>query len=255
MTVALDRITIYPIKSLNGVDVESVTVLPNGALENDRRFALVDADGRCVNGKRTPAIHRVRAEYDLAHLSVRFNDTAEFSLRDEQHEIGQWLSTALGIACGLAENPAGGFPDDTDSPGPTLVSTATLECVAGWFADLTLDETRRRFRANLELAGVEPFWEDRLVGPAGTAIPFRVGSVSWLGTNPCQRCVVPSRDAASGEITPAFQKSFAVGRESNLPPWAPRDRFNYFYRLAVNTQLAPGQSSARLRVGESVALA
>ncbi|MFM7034641.1 MAG: MOSC N-terminal beta barrel domain-containing protein [Planctomycetia bacterium] len=38
----LDRITIYPVKSLDGVDVEECRVLPSGALENDRRWRLVD---------------------------------------------------------------------------------------------------------------------------------------------------------------------------------------------------------------------
>ncbi len=262
MTAALGRITIYPIKSLTGIDLPSVAVLPNGALENDRRFALVDSDGRFVNGKRTPAVHSVHATYDLADMKVRFNNNVdddaenavEFSLRHQQREIGQWLSGALGIACGLTENTAGGFPDDTDSPGPTLLSTATLDAVASWFPGLTLDETRRRFRANLELSGVEPFWEDRLVGPTGTAVPFRIGSVHWLGTNPCQRCVVPTRDATTGEVTPAFQKTFAQSRQSRLPAWAPRDRFNHFYRLATNTQLSPGQLPGLLHVGDVVEL-
>jgi uncharacterized protein YcbX len=254
MIAALDRITIFPIKSLGGVAVDSVAVLPNGALEHDRRFAMVDADGRYVNGKRTAAVHRIRAEYDLAQMSVRFDNEAEFSLRHQLREIGDWLSSALGIACGLAENPAGGFPDDTDAPGPTLLSTATLTEIARWFPGLSLDETRRRFRANLEVAGVEPFWEDRLVGAAGTKVPFQVGKLRWLGVNPCQRCVVPSRDSASSEATPGFQKTFAAARENRLPTWAPRDRFNHFYRLAVNTQLAAGQSPARLSVGDAVAL-
>lgn len=255
MTAVLGRITIYPIKSLDGIDVESVAVLPNGALEHDRRFALVDADGRYVNGKRKAVVHRIRAAYDLARMTVRFNNESELSLCDQQREISNWLSSALGIACGLAEHTAGGFPDDTNAPGPTLVSSATLEEVARWFPGLMLDETRGRFRANLEVAGVEPFWEDRLVGPAETKVRFQIGAVRWLGVNPCQRCVVPTRDSTSGEIVPGFQKAFAVERENRLPAWAPRDRFNHFYRLAVNTQLASGQSSTRLHVGESVTLA
>jgi len=255
MTAVLDRITIFPIKSLDGVEVENAGVLLSGTLENDRRFALVDANGRYVNGKRTAAVHGIRAEYDLDRMMVRFNQRTEFCLRDQQREIGQWLSNALGIACTFAENTAGGFPDDTDAPGPTLLSTATLEEVTGWFPGLTLDETRRRFRANLEVAGVEPFWEDRLVGPAETEVPFQLGSVRWLGVNPCQRCVVPSRDSASGAVTPGFQKAFAAARESRLTEWAPRDRFNHFYRLAVNTRLAAGPLPARLAVGDVVALA
>lgn len=254
MSATLRYITIYPIKSLDGVAVDVASILPSGALENDRRFALVDAAGKYVNGKRAPAVHAIRAEYDLVALTVRFNATREFSLVDDQPQISTYLSNALGIDCGLTENQSAGFPDDTDAPGPTLVSTATLDTVAQWFPGLTLDEARRRFRANLEIDGVEPFWEDRLVGPAGTMVPFQIGGIRWLGINPCQRCVVPTRDSHTAEPSAGFQKSFASHREAALPAWAPRDRFNHFYRLAVNTQLAPGQSATSLSVGEKLSL-
>jgi uncharacterized protein YcbX len=257
MPARLHRITIYPIKSLDGVSVDEIEALPAGGLANDRRFALQDADGRFMNGKRTAAIHQIRARYDLANMRVKLRDAArdkavEFSLADSLTEIGHWLSEAIGIHCVLAENVAAGFPDDTDVPGPTLISTATLREVTRWFPGLTLDETRRRFRANLEIDGVEPFWEDRLVGPAGSEVPYQIGNAPWLGINPCQRCVVPTRASDSGEATPLFQKTFAANREATLPPWAPTDRFNHFYRLAVNTRLARHASPAKLRIGDAV---
>lgn len=253
----LSRITIYPIKSLDGIDVQVANVLPNGALANDRRFALVDAAVQYVNGKRTAAIHRIRATYDLSQMTVALHDTArnvvaEFSLVRDHAELSLWLTEAVGITCVFVENVSGGFPDDNEAPGPTVVSTATLAEVCRWFPGLTLDETRRRFRANMEIDGVEPFWEDRLFGPSGTALPFGIGESHWLGTNPCQRCVVPSRATESGEITPAFQGVFAENRRRQLPSWSPRDRFNHFYRLAVNTRPAPGQTSAVVRVGDLV---
>jgi uncharacterized protein YcbX len=220
MSAVVSRITIYPIKSLDGIDVESAQVLANGALENDRRFALVDADGKYVNGKRTTAIHHIRAKFNLEHMTVRFNDTAhsnnpvEFSLLDEVVQAGEWLSSAIGVTCRLTENAASGFPDDTDSPGPTLVSTATLREVASWFPGLSLDQTRPRFRANLEI----------------------------------------DRGALTAATISGFQKTFAHNREQHLPTWAPRERFNHFYRLAVNTKLASGQSSAVVRVGDIVSI-
>ena len=48
----LDRITIYPVKSLDSVDVAECNALASGAIENDRRWRLVDLDGRVVNAKR-----------------------------------------------------------------------------------------------------------------------------------------------------------------------------------------------------------
>lgn len=252
MTAILDRITIYPIKSLDGVDVESARLLSSGALEHDRQFAIVDAAGKFVNGKRTAAIHAIRAEYDLAALTVRLGGAAEFSLREQQEEIAAWLSAALGLACMLVENTIVGFPDDVDAPGPTLISTSTLAAVTSWFPGFTLEETRRRFRTNLELAADAPFWEDQLVGDAGDEPAFQIGEAQFHGVNPCQRCVVPTRDTITGALTTGFQKTFAALREQHLPAWAPRGRFNHFYRLAVNTRLAPGQSRRQLRLGETV---
>ena len=54
---------------------------PSGALENDRRFALVDADGRYVNGKRTAADPPAFGPNTIStQMTVRFNDDVEFSL-------------------------------------------------------------------------------------------------------------------------------------------------------------------------------
>jgi uncharacterized protein YcbX len=178
----------------------------------------------------------------------------EFSLIEDRVEIGNWLSFALGTDCQLIENSCSGFPDDTGAPGPTVVSTETLKKVADWFGSLTLDEARKRFRANLEVSDVPPFWEDRLVGPHGSEVPFHVGSVRWLGINACQRCVVPTRGSETGVSTPRFQRTFSEGRAAELPAWAAAARFDHFYRLAVNTRLAPGQAGSTVRAGDEVRL-
>ena len=56
------------------------------------------------------------------------------------------------------------------------------------------------------------------------------------GINPCQRCIVPTRDSRTGEPSPDFAQIFRARRAETLPPWANRARFNHFYRLAVNTR-------------------
>ncbi len=79
----LARILIYPIKSFDAVEVVSTDVLPSGALRNDRRWALVDADDRVVNGKRSPLVHQIRSRFDLAHERVELScggDTVSFRL-------------------------------------------------------------------------------------------------------------------------------------------------------------------------------
>src|SRR3990172_5928246 len=60
----LVSMTLYPLKSLDGVDVTEATILPSGALAHDREYSMWDADGRIVNGKREARIHRLRSSYD-----------------------------------------------------------------------------------------------------------------------------------------------------------------------------------------------
>ena len=258
MTPYLARIDLYPIKSLDGVTVNSVAVLKSGALQHDRAFALFDQSGKFVNGKRFASIHRVRSQFshDLSYLSLWVDDPAQtvtFHLTDEKVKLEQWLSDYFEQRVTLQQNDELGFPDDTDSPGPTVISTATLQVVADWYG-LSLDESRRRFRTNLEIDGVPAFWEDRLFSESGTPVPFQIGNMTFLGINPCQRCVVPTRDALTGEATKGFQKKFIQQRAETLPPEVARSRFNHFYRLAVNTRLAPSSALQPLTVGDSIAV-
>jgi uncharacterized protein YcbX len=249
----LARIAIYPIKSLDPVFVDAARVLPSGALEFDRQWALVDASGKFINGKRTPLVHRLRAGFDGHFEQVTFDfdgRSSSFSISNDREAMEGWLSGIFSQPVRVLENAFGGFPDDTESPGPTVISTATLEAVAEWFSPMSVDETRRRFRANLEFGDVPAFWEDRLFGPAGSEVTFCVGGVSFAGTNPCQRCVVPTRHWQSGEVWPHFTPTFTRQRAANLPPWANRSRFNHFYRLAINTHLV-GQGGI-VQVGDAV---
>jgi len=258
MTPYLARIDLYPIKSLDGVTVTTATVLKSGALQHDRAWALVDQSGQWVNGKRFASIHQVRSRFadDCQHVSIWTDDPAQavaFHLFTDQAALADWFSDYLQQPVQLQHNPESGFPDDTASPGPTVVSTATLQTVADWYG-LSLTETRRRFRTNLEIDGVPAFWEDQLFSESGAPVSFQIGTVMFWGINPCQRCVVPTRDSQTGAATPGFQKTFIPQRAAALPAGVARSRFNHFFRLAVNTQLAPDapRTPLTLTVGDAV---
>lgn len=258
MNARLAKIVAFPIKALEGVELQEARVLPVGSLEVDRRWAIVDAGGGFVNGKRYSAIHRIRAEYDLSSyrvvLSAPNAAPASFSLVDDATRIAAWLSDQLEMPCTLIESSQGGYPDDTAAPGPTVISTGTLSTLAAWFPEVGLEEFRRRFRANLEVGEVEPFWEDWLVGPGGREVPFQIGDLHLLGVNICQRCVVPSRDSRTGVAIHGFQKHFAEKRAASLPPWSEASRFDHFYRLAVNTRRANGLGPCSIRIGDAVTI-
>jgi uncharacterized protein YcbX len=252
----LSRILIYPIKSFDPVDVGEATVLPSGALEHDRQFALYDDQGKWVNGKRTPKVHAIRSKFDLAarRITLQAGDrSASFLLDSDREVLERWLGDYFGQAIQLRENAEAGFPDDTEAPGPTIIGESTLQEVAGWFPGLTVEDARLRFRANLEIEGEEPFWEDRLYGEEGSPVRFRIGSVELAGTNPCARCIVPTRSPSDGQRYPEFGRIFEERRYETLPYWATRSRFDHFYRLAVNTRL-PSAAGGVIRVGDEVLL-
>jgi len=250
----LARIVVYPVKSLDGVAVAEARVLPSGALEHDRQWALVDPQGKWINGKRTPRIHLLRSTIDPVAQKIALaagGRTGSFHIDAERAPLEQWLSDFFGLAVRIEENAVAGFPDDTVASGPTVISTATLADVASWFPGFELLETRRRFRANLEIDDVEPFWEDRLYREEGEAVRFQVGNVQLEGTNPCQRCVVPTRSPETGERYAEFAAMFEKQRYETLPYWATRSRFDHFYRLAVNTHPVAGHIGT-IRVGDEV---
>lgn len=252
------RLAIYPIKSLDGHELDEARVLSSGGLANDRRWVIVDAQGQWVNGKRTRALHPIRATYspaiDAVTLQSPQGPAQSFQLPRETAEVAAWLSAELGFTCRLIENAAGGFPDDSDASGPTLISTASLAAVARWFEGLDAEELRRRVRANLEIDASEPFWEDRL-GDDGLSSPlFRVGSVLFRGRTICQRCIVPTRSARTGESTARFAHVFAAERQRTLPAWSPTEQFDHYYRLALNTSLERAAADAVIRVGDAVSI-
>ena len=255
----LARILLFPIKSLEPVAVRSASITQTGALKGDRAIALFDEKGSFVNGKKQPRVHLLRSSYDVLTrtLHVRAADASQsgsFQLDRQREALEAWLAEFFGFAVYAREHAAAGFPDDTDAPGPTLVSTETLQEVASWFPLTKVASIRQRFRANLELDGVPAFWEDRLYREPGAVCRFQVGDVVIEGSNPCQRCVVPPRDPNTGESYPQFGKTFAFLREKLFPPWAERSRFNHFYRLAINTRLSADQAGKTLRIGDEVKL-
>lgn len=75
-----------------------------------------------------------------------------------------------------------------------------------------------------------------------------------MGVNPCQRCVVVTRDPQTGEPLPKFQKIFITQRKNTLPEWTERSRFNHYFRLAVNTRLSPTEAGKVIQIGDEIVL-
>ncbi len=233
--------------------VENARVTSGGSLVLDRQWAITDRQGQLVNGKKYPKIHQIRAQFDVAagivELIAPDQPAGQFQLTPGNTALTNWLSNYFGFATQLIENTDIGFPDDTKSPGPTIISTATLESIANWYPDLPnleVAEVRRRLRTNIELTGYGSFEEDRLFDQES----FQLGSVKILGINPCQRCIVPTRDSFTGVADRQFQKIFSQQRSATLPAWTKLSLFNHFYRVAVNTKIPATEAGKVLQAGD-----
>ena len=255
----VSKLFIYPIKSLDRLDCDLATILESGALKGDRSWAMFDSDGNFVNAKRNAKVHLLRSQFDLVTnvLTLQIQGTnkiVEFDLSQQQQELCNWLAEYFDFPVKIKQDLNMGFPDDTVSPGATIVSTATLEAIASWYPELDTASIRRRFRANIELGGVPAFWEDSLFTTADDTVRFKIGEVEFMGVNPCQRCIVVTRDPITGESYPKFQKTFITQRKNTLPKEVERERFNHYFRLAVNTRLNPSEAGKVIKLGDRITL-
>src|SRR5947208_596644 len=103
------RINIHPVKSLDPQMVAQAVLLPSGALEHDRRFALCDRQGDFINAKSTPAVHGLRGGFDpqTRQLALRIEGTSEvhtFDVDAQRAGLCRWLSDFFGEPVELLEN-------------------------------------------------------------------------------------------------------------------------------------------------------
>lgn len=271
----LRRITTYPIKALDPFDMTTGQMTEGGTIENDREYAILDraadvpydpetasasGSGDYINGKRTDAVHRLRSSFHPEERTLMIHvhgqdesDSRTFDLEDRT-ELNAWLTDYFDQPVSVRRYTTGGHHDlhKHGISGPSVISTATLREVASWFSGIDLDSVRRRFRANLEIGGVSPFWEDRLVANHGESVSFRVGDVRFEGIEPCVRCVVPSRDPNTGEEHTGFRETFIRKRSETRPDWLDSDRFDTDFRLMTVTNVPEHEWGKTLHVGDSV---
>lgn len=260
---ALSQVAVHPIKALDPAEPDRVSITPVGGLAGDRSYAIVDRDGNYVNGKRTDAVHRLRADYDLeanrVALAVRGADVVqEFHLDEDRESLAAWLSEYFGVAVEVVAGRGGELTDSAvygegTETGPTLISEATLREVASWYDGIDPAEMRLRMRPNLVVDGVPAFWEDRLVADGRRRL--EIGGVTLEGVAPVPRCVVPTRDPHTGAERSGFRETFVARRERTLPGWADSSGFeDGFFKLMVVARIPRAERDGSLGVGDEVRL-
>lgn len=223
----LEHLRVYPVKSLDGVDLDIVRITQGGVIDYDRQYALFDANDIPITSRRDTRVHDLDTAFDLeTHvLTVRVRGIDEehrFELDNERDAANEWFTDFFDTQVLIRRDVTNGFVDRADA-GPSVVSTASLREVASWYDDVSVDSLRRRIRANVEVSGVPAFWEDPFVGQ--NAPTFVIGDVQFEGVEACTRCVVPERDPDTGERTPDFGERFIERRRATFPEWADNSAF------------------------------
>src|SRR6202521_2557283 len=156
----LANIRLHPIKSLDPVQVQGARIGPGGGLEFDRAWALYSVDGQWVRGKRTAAVHLIRAAFapDVSSVTLsvpgdrRKIPAKTFAFPGDTAVASKWFSNFFEQPITVRHSPEG-FPDDDIANGPTIISTASLQTICGLFPGMTSDDARLRFRTTLEIDG------------------------------------------------------------------------------------------------------
>ena len=235
MEAKVARISIAPVKSLGLVHPESVD-LRLGGVRGDRRFWLVDEDGRLFNNKRNGPMVAIRPEWDEAThaLTLHFPDgtrvggTVELGepvdavLYGRPHPsrrvTGPWQEAIVGFVgrpLTLLWSEQHATDRGIGGGDVSVVSRGSLERLR--------EETRspdpvdgRRFRMMLEIDGVEAHAEDDWIGrevSIGDAVIAVNGDVG--------RCVVTSHDPDRGitdlDTLEALARYRRDGRVEPLP--------------------------------------
>ncbi len=256
MNPTVSKIRIYPIKSLDPVELEE-TVIGNSSLLHDREFAMINNDGKFISGKFTPKVNLLRSVYDLTEFTVTFiqegeNDFYRFSLSEDKKIIGEFLSDYFGYTVSIIQNTEGRFQDVPDIGGITILSEASLRKLTEYFPGIRFEQMRNRFRANIELTNTEAFWEDKLFAEPGSVIEYQINDITLFGINPRERCIVPTRDPLNGETYHRFTKQFVKVREKTLPDWSRLRDYGHYYFLTVDTFIPLTETGKVIRLGDEL---
>lgn len=253
----LSRITIFPVKSLDGMELQKAMITEGGCLLHDREYAISDEEGNFVIGKTNPKVHQLRSAVDVEKEILSLKQQGEtnwnhFHLQKEKEAIQTYLSDYFGMPVLLQQNKTGRFLDIPDISGVTVLSTASLESITQWYDTMDMEETRKRFRATIEISRVPAFWEDHLFAEQGKGIEFTIGDVTMFGMSPRARCVVPTRHPETGEVIHAFPKTFARHRSASLPGWSTLKDYGHHYHLTVNCYVPATETGKWIAVGDRV---
>jgi hypothetical protein len=242
MGMTLSQINVYPVKGFRGIGLEEASCTDRG-IQHDRRWMVVDAEGRFMTQREYPKMATVWTDLDGDFLSLSAPDVGSVEVPlapppapsmqvvvwrsvcdalPASREADWWLTDYLGKPCRLVY-----MPDDSERySNPQYAGEGKRVGFADGYAYLVIGEgslqelngrlgakghpalPMNRFRPSLVVSGSPPYAED-------TWGEIRIGTAAFRGVKPCGRCQVTTTDQATGEVMgPEPLATLATFRES-----------------------------------------
>ena len=240
----------YPVKSLQGEQLDEARVEDDG-LFGDRRWGIRDQrTGRILTARRRPELLVAAGAYDgdVPVITLPDGRTAVGPGRSTDALLSDWLASPVSLVASVGDaGRAEYFADATDDTSRAiewtmpaeryvdtapvlLLTTASLRTAAALHPNGVWDP--RRFRPNLlvELEG-EGWVEDQWVEQ-----PIQLGTATIVPTQPCVRCTMVTRPQPGLEADVDVFRTLARHHHGHVGVWA--------------DVVTPGQ----VRVGDQVSL-
>lgn len=221
--ISVSALYIYPIKSCRGIEVRSFRLDDLGP-QLDRRYMIVDPEGRCINQRHEPRLALVVPSLQPTTLLVRAEgmqplklplaprgdggvvEVEHFDHRSPAYDAGsdpaEWFSEFLGRACRLVYMPNAQLRRVSEkySPEPAFTSFTdgfpelllSSESIAALSTRCGITLVPERFRPSIVVSGAAAYAEDNWR-------QLRIGELRFDVLKPCTRCSVTTVDPMTAE--------------------------------------------------------
>ena len=276
-TMHLSGLFLYPVKSFRGCAVADATIDTLG-LVGDRRFMVVDENGRFLTQRTLPRMALVATALSDADLTLSADGSGQVTVsrasdpaapprlvsvwkseglqaEDCGDPAAAWLGAFLGVKCRLVRagaafhRPVRKLPPSVALDTPPVVSFADA-CPLLVISNASLAHLNERLVACGENALPMDRFRPNLVvagcaAHAEDAWPrFRIGGIVFRTAGPCARCVVTTTNQITAERGREPLRTLATYRRDATDP----PKLNFGQNLIHETP------RGELRIGDAVEL-
>lgn len=232
----LTKIVRYPVKSLQGEDVSSAAIEPDG-LHGDRRWGIRDEQtGKILTARRAPELLFASASLaadDVPIITLPTGETCDGPGAGTDAALSRWLGKPVRLVHSVDVPPSRAefFEDATDDASQALewtmpagrfvdampllvLTTASLRTAAALYPGG--DWELRRFRPNLVVDGDGDGWvEDSWYGRS----TLRIGAVELQPQQACVRCTMVTRPQPGLSDDRDIFRTLARNRSGTFGAW------------------------------------